>query len=1382
MSKKILTYGDIIGRGGTINSTFNSLRCVNKNTLNTFSNVISADFVKKQDSSLLSLDECVIINKKVVNNLIVTPRYLNLTTNTGKFNAMYYTYEDGILTKSEDVTNSVNWSTSNSSIATVNNGIVTPINNGSCNITASYNNFNVNSGVVVDKSISVLPDNFTNMLSISTLNNAINIDETTSFNATYYTYNNDVLTKSEDVTNSVNWSTSNSSIATVNNGTVTGIAEGIVIITGKYNNYSDSALIKIKPDPTPDPEPDITYTYSLILNPSNITLNSGSSSNKITAKVVKTGSDNSTTDISININNITLTSSNSSVATVSNGIVTGVAEGNTTITGKYTYEGKTLTSNITVVINAVQEPDPEPPVQPEYTYSLIVSPNTIRVSTGSNSEQIIVKVKESNADETNTYDIDISKLTLKSNNTSIATVSNGVVTGVAEGNTTISVSYNYNGNNLTETINVYVSIGELPATKTYSLVVNPLNVILSKGNKLDDISERIVEYRPDGTKICDSSCAPDMYYSTYTSNNTSVVATSGNDIIGVSAGNAIVTVRYKYTYGEENQTLTEKKINVTVKDYRNVLSIKTGNFGIVSGQTKQISCEIQKLERGLIISTEQISNTNVKFTVENTEIGTITADGLFRAISDGHTSLIAEYNYNGETLFCRILINVVNSGYAYVPTLNRIDIFKADSIVTNYDSFNNEDNKYGQTLGLNPPGSVSSDFKILALYSDQYVQDITKYVIASNTLTGTFDNNTGTIIHSDMYGGDYMRFLYFIGSYGPILGDTNIEGDFKRCHTFVRTNSALTEIYTEPESVYNTFGAVEHIKVLAKFGEDIVDITEHATASTNVDGTQGFPYKWIKSYDKGVITYFSEDEYTGNVLTGSTPIFLSYTDGNTAKTTKISVGFRNNDNREETNAIYVNDKLIDYENDTITVKRGESFSVKAVKRTPIEGDLNTWEEEELNNVSWSCGDVSGTPNEDGNYPVVGTAILSKTSSNTFTGVKVSSTEDTRIYFTRNGHHYCFTRVKVVENPDIKQKVLFVPIPSTTVETTLGMARNCGGTVTVDETLNGATITSVSKTAYSPSDTLPFNGKITIESLDKDIADFNEGAGFTITTKKLGDARLQHLFIYTDSSGKEVVNTPSKQKIKVVPEIPQTITITEEAKNNINSISHYVGDQQQISFADISITYNNGTTRTLSDIFDDTEITSVCEPTLYIDYTGSELISGQANSANFDIDYTNKIIKVTHVKVGNGYYKLTYSEKNAKTNGNNSVNGTTKHTTITVTTTRIPYRTSLYVKNGETYIANNTTTINTTVGGTLNLIPYICKWDMRTDTDSSDDNFENATEKIDVSSSATWSSSSGSIATVSNGIITGVAAGTATITASAKDTGTTYTRTITVKVS
>ena len=210
---------------------------------------------------------------------------------------------------------------------------------------------------------------------------------------------------------SVSWSTSDPSIATVNSsGVVAGVGAGSATITATCAGKSGTATITVTAAPPPPP-----VVTTVTVSPPSASILVGA--NTTLQATVKDANGNVMTG-----QTITWSTSSSSVATVSSsGVVTGVAAGSATITA--TCAGKSGTSTVTVTA--------PPPVVTTVT----VAPSTPSIDVGA-TVALTATVKDAQGNVMTGQTV-----TWSSSNNSIAMVSSsGVVTGVAAGSATITAT------------------------------------------------------------------------------------------------------------------------------------------------------------------------------------------------------------------------------------------------------------------------------------------------------------------------------------------------------------------------------------------------------------------------------------------------------------------------------------------------------------------------------------------------------------------------------------------------------------------------------------------------------------------------------------------------------------------------------------------------------------------------------------------------------------------------------------------------------------------------------------------------------------------------------------------------------------------------------
>ncbi len=226
---------------------------------------------------------------------------------------------------------SVTWSSSNSQVATVNNGVVNAVGYGDATVTVTTEDGAKTSTCKVSVQKAATPVT------------GVTLDKTSM---TLKAGSSDSLTATvlpNDATNkSVTWSSSNSQVATVNNGVVTARAEGTAVITVLTLDGSKTATCTVTVEKGSDTPVPVT---GVRLDRTSIALDVGKKQT-----LVATVSPENATD-----KGIIWSSSNSQVATVSNGVVTAVSEGSATITATTSSGGYAATCTVTV-----NEPAPSP--------------------------------------------------------------------------------------------------------------------------------------------------------------------------------------------------------------------------------------------------------------------------------------------------------------------------------------------------------------------------------------------------------------------------------------------------------------------------------------------------------------------------------------------------------------------------------------------------------------------------------------------------------------------------------------------------------------------------------------------------------------------------------------------------------------------------------------------------------------------------------------------------------------------------------------------------------------------------------------------------------------------------------------------------------------
>ncbi|MBO7585109.1 MAG: Ig-like domain-containing protein [Bacteroidales bacterium] len=304
----------------------------------------------------------------------------------------------------------VTWSSSDERIATVKDGVVTGVAVGLATITATAGDKSATCAVTVSEAYIPVTE-----ISLDKDKLEMTEGDTETLTATV---------KPDDATDkTVTWSSSDENIATVVDGKVTAVKEGTVTIAAKAGDKTATCAVVVNKKVIPVTKVTLDRT-SLSLAPGE------------TAELKATVEPDDATD-----KTVTWTSSDEAIATVVDGVVTAVTEGDVVITA--TAGDESATCDVTVS-------EPYIPVE-----ELILDKTSLEIIKG-DTEIITATVKPDDATE--------KKVEWSSADETIATVDkNGKVTGTGGGVTTVTAS-----------------IGDLEATCTVTVTVPVESITLDK--------------------------------------------------------------------------------------------------------------------------------------------------------------------------------------------------------------------------------------------------------------------------------------------------------------------------------------------------------------------------------------------------------------------------------------------------------------------------------------------------------------------------------------------------------------------------------------------------------------------------------------------------------------------------------------------------------------------------------------------------------------------------------------------------------------------------------------------------------------------------------------------------------------------------------------
>lgn len=221
-----------------------------------------------------------------------------------------------------------------------------------------------------------------------------------------------------------------------------------------------------------------------------------------------------------------------------------------------------------------------------------------------------------------------------SSNNAVATVNNGVVTAVAAGTATITVTTT--DQSKTATCAVTVKDKYVVGASAESSTIFVAGETGDNATTLTLSSEKTSGY--DGAETvstyeCTSS-TPSVAAVGYSSGNTATVT-------AVAAGNATITVKAKDGSGN---VLGSKTVDITVKANRYTLEFTSVASTVKIGETIDLSAKLKDNKLGTTVSTDTPTYTSSEVTV-----ATISTSGVVSGLKKGTTTIGASVSYNSQT-------------------------------------------------------------------------------------------------------------------------------------------------------------------------------------------------------------------------------------------------------------------------------------------------------------------------------------------------------------------------------------------------------------------------------------------------------------------------------------------------------------------------------------------------------------------------------------------------------------------------------------------------------------------------------------------------------------------------------------------------------------
>jgi len=521
------------------------------------------------------LDTCdVVVSDTVVyiSKIKVSNSTINLVV--GKEHIMEYSYEPNNASVHKFL-----FSSSDENIATVDeNGLIKAKSEGTAIITITDKSSNVSA----TQTINVYNSQPIEKVKASHSKVTLVVDGSIQLTASV---------KPSEAIQTITWSSVNPKIATVSsNGLVTGINYGSTKVIATAVDGTN-AVIDVKVQ-----EKSIAVE-SVSINQDDITIDVGKSK-RLKTTIKPSDATNQS---------VTWLSSDTNVATVSSsGNVQGINPGTAKITVKTNSGSKTASINVTVKsVQIIKETD----------IKLTVPTSSINIGK-------TVTIKGEVLPENATY----KNLTWSSSNTNIATIKNGTVYGVAEGNVTITVS---SRNGLSKSVNIKVS--SIPVS----------SISLSDEKRKINIGE---EYSLIATISPSDASNKNL---TWTSSNASVITVNAKGLVTPhSVGTATITAKSyngktaSCVFTVTNEAIMPKSVSISKSQ---VEVKKNGTIGLTA-----------------IVQPSNATSQKVSWNVESGTYATINEQGIITGLTDGVTKVTAK-TVNGKTASAFIVVKSNNN-------------------------------------------------------------------------------------------------------------------------------------------------------------------------------------------------------------------------------------------------------------------------------------------------------------------------------------------------------------------------------------------------------------------------------------------------------------------------------------------------------------------------------------------------------------------------------------------------------------------------------------------------------------------------------------------------------------------------------------------------
>ncbi|BAH42392.1 hypothetical protein BBR47_14150 [Brevibacillus brevis NBRC 100599] len=356
------------------------------------------------------------VNVEIAHRLEPSKNQISLLLNGEEKIKLKAIFPDGSVT--EDVSDKAEWSSDNTAVADALKGTIKAYGAGTATITAKYGTKTATIKVDVDT---------TQKLELNKQNIFMNVgkEEDIELKATYANNGGSTV-----VNDKAEWSSDREDVAYYSNGKIHAVKSGEAVITAKYGNKSVQVRV------------DVEVPRSLYINPAFLTMKSGDKKDVIVNASFANGTSEEVTS------KVEWSSDNADVVFANGKTVSAYKAGTANVTAKY--GGKTATLVVDV----------------DVPQNLTADITTVAIPVGGAKQ---VTVKASYPGGGSAEDI-TQKVVWSSSAPNVASVRQGLITGVSTGSATVTATYG------TRTVNISVSVGVMQ-----TLTVDKKKIVLANG-------------------------------------------------------------------------------------------------------------------------------------------------------------------------------------------------------------------------------------------------------------------------------------------------------------------------------------------------------------------------------------------------------------------------------------------------------------------------------------------------------------------------------------------------------------------------------------------------------------------------------------------------------------------------------------------------------------------------------------------------------------------------------------------------------------------------------------------------------------------------------------------------------------------------------------